>query len=111
MDYKKILEKSIPLQGKMIASGMGSLMGCSSPNNVEDDEDTTETPAPSPLYKNGEQVCYANSTGTEFITLLEDTVPGSLAVKAQHADGKKFYANVEDILSNMACMKYKNNIQ
>jgi hypothetical protein len=106
MDYKAIIDKSIPLQGKMIAKGMSTLMGCSSPNNVDSDEDSTDI-KPSPLYKTGEQVCYANDTDTEYITLLEDTVPGSLVVKAQHADGKKFYANVEDILSNMACMKYK----
>ena len=100
-----LVEKSLPLQAKMLLAGASSLMGCSGSPTQADTTPRYEVQPQRKSYQQGEQVCYGDDADPKWITLMEDVSPRSQAVLAKRPDGKMFYATVDYIIPPDACKK------
>jgi len=116
MDMSRYIEKAIPPQAKLIALGMGSLMGCSGPTSGEEEDEAPSRGADTSRYdpevdpqnksfKTGQSVCFVNGSDESWATIDEDLPAGHLAVRVVLPNGKKKMINTDSILPNDECVK------
>ena len=81
----------------MKGAGMAinSLMGCSNPAGMGEQEKT---------WKKGAQVCLSTGSNKQLITLMEDVQPGQQTARATTKDGKLIMADVPWLTEYSDCI-------
>lgn len=92
MNISELVDR-LPPQGLLALKGATSLMGCMSNPTISESQD--------PIYKYGDVVCYGDAN--KLYTLLEDYLPGQMAVRAKDSDGKITMIYAEWIRDKAQC--------